>query len=264
MKKEKTPSNTLLPLGLALSGGAAKGFAHVGVLQYLEEQEIYPDIIAGTSAGALISSLYADGYKPEEIIQLFKGKDFMFMTEIQIPQKGVFGTQSFKKFLKETFRHKNIEDLPIPIRIIATDLDHGISKIFSEGPLVETVTASCSIPVLFNPVEINGTTYVDGGLFKNLPASVIRKECDYLIGVHLNPKEPLEYKKNLFGIAERSFGYIFRANAIPDRKLCDMLIESGEMAHVKTFDMNSAQEIANLGYKMAKEAFEKNNTELKK
>ena len=237
-------------IGLALSGGAAKGFAHSGVLHALEDNEIRPDIIAGTSAGALVAALYADGYRPEEIPQLFRGKNF---TEWQIPQRGVFSIQRFKSFLRSTLRHKNIEDLPLPIRIVATDLDRGVVKVFSQGPLVETVTASCSIPILFNPVEIDGTTYVDGGLFKDLPASVIREDCRYLIGVHLNPKEPSDYKKSLFGIAERCFGYIFRANSLPDRKLCDLLIESGEIIKFKPFHVEPAEEIAAFGYKMAKQ-----------
>lgn len=240
-------------IGLALSGGAAKGFAHSGVLHALEDNGIRPDIIAGTSAGALVAALYADGYRPEEIPQLFRGKNFRFLTEWQIPQRGVFSIQRFKSFLRSTLRHKNIEDLPLPIRIVATDLDHGVVKVFSQGPLVETVTASCSIPILFNPVEIDGTTYVDGGLFKDLPASVIREDCRYLIGVHLNPKEPSDYKKSLFGIAERCFGYIFRANSLPDRKLCDLLIESGEIIKFKPFHVEPAEEIAAFGYKMAKQ-----------
>ena len=165
----------------------------------------------------------------------------------------MYSASNASRVLRSTLRHKNIEDLPLPIRIVATDLDRGVVKVFSQGPLVETVTASCSIPILFNPVEIDGTTYVDGGLFKDLPASVIREDCRYLIGVHLNPKEPSDYKKSLFGIAERCFGYIFRANSLPDRKLCDLLIESGEIIKFKPFHVEPAEEIAAFGYKMAKQ-----------
>lgn len=242
------------PIGLALSGGASKGFAHLGVLKALEEREFYPQIIAGTSSGALMGVLYADGYNPSEIIDLFKGTAFTGFTEWQIPQSGVFSTSGFKRFLNSVLRHKNLEELSIPVRVVATDLDNGNSVVFDHGPIVPIVTASCSVPVIFNPVIINGINYVDGGLFKNFPASIIRDDCDFLIGVHVNPKPPVKYKKNLINVALRSYEYIFRANAIPDRDLCDLLIESNVFAKVKTFDTSSAQEIAQIGYDLAHQA----------
>ncbi len=248
-------SSNRYDIGLALSGGSAKGFAHLGVLQFLEERGVHPEIVAGTSMGALMATLYCDGYRPQEIVELFCGRDFRKMTNWQLPKGGLFNTDGFRSFLHSVLRHKRLEDLPIPLYIVATDLDRGESRYFSEGPLVDIVTASCSIPVLFNPVEIDGTFYVDGGLFKNLPASVIRPYCKLLIGVHVDPKESPEYKKNVFSIAERSFNYIFRANSLPDRKLCDVLIEGDRLLGVKRFDVDNAPRIARLGYNLASRVF---------
>lgn len=253
-KKQYPPSYNI---GLALSGGSAKGFAHLGVLKYLQEKHIQPEILAGTSIGALMAALYCDGYDPVEIIDLFSGQDFRKMTNWQLPKGGLFDTTAFRSFLRSILRHERLEDLPLPLHIVATDLDSGRSKYFEEGPLVEIITASCSIPVLFNPVEINGTYYVDGGLFKNLPASVIRPYCRVLIGVHLDPEESPDYKKNILSIAERSFSYIFRANSLPDRQLCDVLVESNRLQRVRRFDIDNAPRIAKLGYDMATKAFTK-------
>lgn len=242
-------------IGVALSGGSAKGFAHLGVLHYLEENDMKPEIMSGTSMGSMMAALYCDGYSPKEIAEIFKDVNFSKMTEWLIPKGGFFGTRGFRQFLSSILRHKRLEELEIPLTIVATDLDHGCSKYFREGDLVDIITASCSIPVLFKPVEIDGTYYVDGGLFKNLPASVIRHQCRALIGVHVDPKESVEYKKNIFSIAERSFNYIFRANSFHDRKLCDVLVESALLSNVARFDINKAPRIAALGYNMARKAF---------
>ena len=139
-------------LGLALSGGGAKGFAHLGVFELLDECHLKPDIISGTSAGSIMGAFYADGYSPREIMELFSGREFFEFAQLQIPKSGLFDTSRFRNFLKTYLRAKRIEELQIPLVIVATDLDHGLSKEFREGPLVEAITASCSMPIIFSPV----------------------------------------------------------------------------------------------------------------
>ncbi len=242
-------------LGLALSGGGAKGFAHVGVFQYLEHCKITPEIIAGTSAGALMGAFYADGYSPKEICQLFVDRDFMDFAELQIPKAGLLDASKMKAFLSANLRTKNIEDLKTPLVIIATDLDNGCSHEFRTGSIVDAVMASCSIPILFNPVEINGTHYVDGGVFQNFPVSAIREECERIIGVNVSPLIPQDYKQTIFNIAERSYHYLFRANTLEDRELCDILIEAEEFAMYKTFDLENTYKIVQTGYDAADATF---------
>lgn len=244
-------------LGLALSGGGARGFAHLGAFKLLEECGLKPDIIAGTSVGALMGSLFADGYSAEEIKTLFTDREFSEFTQLQIPKSGIFDTKRFRDFLKGHFRVKRIEELGTPMVIVATDLDNGKSHEFREGPLVDAVTASCSIPIIFSPVEIGGVHYVDGGLFRNFPVSVIREECERVIGVNVSPLLPQKYKQTLLGIAERSYHYIFQANTLEDRELCDVLIESQQVGLYKTFDLDSIEELAHIGYEAAVRAFEK-------
>ena len=141
-------------LGLVLSGGGARGFAHAGALQALEEVGLKPDIIAGVSAGSVVTAMYASGMAPEEIVKVFADAKFGDFAELGVPRDG------------------------------ATDLDNNKPVDFTEGPLFDCVAASCSIPIIFKPVRINGITYVDGGVLANLPAWALRDKCKYLIGIN--------------------------------------------------------------------------------
>lgn len=244
-------------IGLALSGGGAKGFAHLGVFKLLEESGLKPDIISGTSAGSLMGVLFADGYSAEEIKNMFIGREFSEFAQLQIPKSGLFNYDRFQDFLRRHLRTKRIEDLPIPTVIVATDLDRGCSHEFRSGPIVEAVTASCCMPIVFSPVLIDGVHYVDGGLFRNFPVSTIRDECEYVIGVNVSPLIPQRYKQTLLHIAQRTYHYVFKANAIEDRELCDILIEAKEVGLYKTFDLENINLISEIGYEAAVEAFQK-------
>lgn len=244
-------------LGLALSGGGAKGFAHLGVLKAMNEQGLYPDIIAGTSAGAFAGVLYADGNTPEEIMSFFKKKTFKEFAELTIPHTGIFKTDRFKRFLKTHLKAKTFEDLQIPIKIIATDLANGTSVVFDKGPLIPAVIASCAFPIIFTPALINDVYYVDGGLFKNFPVTPIRFDCETIIGVNVAPLTKQEYKNSLLYIAERSFHYMSVSNSFADRKLCDILIETNALSKYAMFTLDHTQEIADIGYEAAIDEFEK-------
>ena len=243
-------------IGLTLSGGGARGFAHIGVFKLLEECDLRPDVIAGTSAGALMGALYADGYAPGEIISLFTGHEFSEFASVQFPKMGLFDSSKFHHFIKKILRAEKIEDLHIPVRILTTNLDCGKAHAFVKGPLADVITASCSVPILFNPVLINGNYYVDGGLFHNFPVSVIRDECEAVIGSNVSPVVPDKYNKNIVGIAERSYHYLFRANTEKDRELCDILIETEEFGKYKMFDLKNIEKIVRIGYDAAVQAFE--------
>ncbi|MDH6356301.1 patatin-like phospholipase family protein [Parabacteroides sp. PF5-9] len=243
-------------IGLALSGGGAKGFAHLGVFKLLEECDLKPDIISGTSAGALAGVFYADGYTSDEIKELFKGKEFSEFARVQLPKAGLFDMSRMKNFLDHHLRAKRIEDLQIPLVVVATDLDHGVSHEFRSGPIAEAVMASCSVPIIFSPMEINGIHYVDGGLFRNFPVTNIRKECEKVVGVNVSPLISMKYKQTIRYIAERSYHYMFRANTIEDRLLCDILIETELVGSYKMFDLENVDQIAQIGYDAALNAFD--------
>ncbi|SHF60055.1 patatin-like phospholipase family protein [Dysgonomonas macrotermitis] len=244
-------------LGLALSGGGAKGFAHLGVLKAMDELGIRPDIISGTSAGAFAGVLYADGYSPDEIISFFKKKSFKEFAELTIPHTGIFKTDRFKRFLKTHLKAKTFDDLHIPMKIIATDLANGTSVAFDEGPLIPAVIASCAFPIIFTPAEINNVYYVDGGLFKNFPVTPIRFDCETVIGVNVAPLTKQEFKNSLLYVAERSFHYMSVSNSFADRNLCDILLETEALSQYAMFTLEHTEEIVNIGYEFAKKEFAK-------
>ena len=239
-------------LGLALSGGGIKCLCHVGVLKAMEEEGLKPDVISGVSAGAVVAALYADGYSPDSILSIFKNIKYSDYFRLEMPDGGLFTLTGFKEFLDTILRAKTFEELKIPLRVVVTDIDAGKSVVFDRGPLVDALVATCSVPVLFSPYNIDGVNYVDGGVLQNLPASVIRTECKYLIGVSLGPLKADPYEKSIANVALRSYKFIFRSNANYDKGLCDMVIEPSAISKYNGGDVNRAHEIFNIGYQEAK------------
>ncbi|MEG1615733.1 MAG: patatin-like phospholipase family protein [Bacteroidales bacterium] len=235
-------------LGLALSGGGAKGFAHCGALKAMEEFGLEPDVIAGTSAGAVVGALYAAGNSPVEISKMFIGKEFTNFVKILIPKAGFFDHTPFLSFMDKYLHAKTFDELKIPLYVVASDLDHGKSVVFSSGELGPRLLASCSVPVIFNPVEIDGVHYVDGGIFRNFPVSPIRPLCEKVIGINVSPLMSPEYKHNMIQIAQRSYHFMFKANSFEDKELCDILVEVEEAQQYSTFDLENIGDIFKIGY----------------
>ncbi len=256
------PTNKPYKVGIALSGGGIKGLCHAGVLKALEEFGIKPDVLSGVSAGAVVAALYADGYTPDEIAALFEDISFRKMTQIQIPDGGIFSIKAFERFIGRTLRAKRFEELSIPTYIVATDFDKGQSIEFSEGIIIHPLVASCSVPVLFVPKKIKGVHYVDGGVLKNFPVSTIRPHCEYLIGINASPLVADEYKLSLMNVAQRTYHFMFKANILYDKQLCDLLIEPIDMANYDMFDVQKGREIFELGYQTAKKMLSENTLQL--
>lgn len=241
------------PVGYALSGGFIKGFAHLGVMQALLEKGIKPHILSGTSAGALAAAFYADGNEPHQVLQYFAGHKFQDLTKLVIPKVGLFELDEFIDFLRSNLKARRIEDLNTPLIITATDLDHGRTVHFHKGELAERIAASCCMPVLFAPVQIEGTNYVDGGLMMNLPVSTIRRICETVVAINVSPLMATKYKMNIVSIALRSYNFMFRSNAIPEREKADILIEPYNLAGYSNTELEKAEEIFMQGYNTANE-----------
>ncbi|MBE6307043.1 MAG: phospholipase [Bacteroidales bacterium] len=249
--KNKKENTRPYHIGLALGGGGARGFAHVGVLRALEERGIKPDIIAGTSAGSIIAALYADGYTPQHIIKLFSELDVKELVDVTIPRNSLLKFDKFIHFLEQRLHTQRIENLRIPTYITATDFDHGKSVAFDTGNLAQCVAASCAIPIVFPPVEIDGIHYVDGGVMRNLPATHIREFCDVLIGVNVSPMQHETYEQNLLSITNRAYNFLSCGNVFPDIALCDILIENEDISDFNVFDLSEQQNIEQMGYQKA-------------
>lgn len=236
-------------IGIALSGGGIKGLCHAGVLKALNEKGIKPDIISGVSSGAIVGALYADGYSPDEIASLFEDISFRQMTKLHIPDGGLFLIDAFEDFMSRTLKAKTFEELSLPLRIVATNLDKGIIETFTSGNLINPIIASCSIPVLFTPKRINGINYVDGGVLKNFPVTTIRNDCNNVIGVNASPYIAEDYKISIKNVVTRTYHFMFKANIIHDKELCDLLIEPVDMGNYDLFDIDRGREIFELGYR---------------
>lgn len=235
--------------GLVLSGGGARGFAHAGAIKALTEMGVRPDIIAGVSAGSVAAVMYAAGIAPERMVELFLDSRFSDFCELSVPKDGFFKLDRFKTFLKKIIPYTNLEDLPLPVVVGATDLDSGTKVAFESGPIAERVAASCSIPIVFKPQTIDGVRYVDGGVLHNLPAWTIRSRCKYLIGINCSPLSKSPVKNTLVDIALRSYELMAKTNVVPDMELCDIVIRNDEIARYKVFNLKQIEKVFDAGYR---------------
>lgn len=235
-------------VGVALSGGGARGFAHVGALKALEDMGIKPDIIAGVSAGSIVAAMYAAGIKADRMLDLFKSAKFTDFAEFRVPRDGFFSLERFKKLLEDIIPYRNIEDLPTPIVIGATDFDNGVKVAFDHGPIAERVLASASIPIVFTPVVIDGIRYVDGGVLHNLPAWAIRDKCKYLIGINCSPLVNGRPPSSIIEVAMRSYHLMLRSNTESDIRLCDTVVQTQAIGRHNVFDLNDIDRVYLCGY----------------
>ena len=243
-------------IGLVLSGGGTRGFAHLGVIQALNEAGIFPDVISGTSAGAIVGVLYADGYSPREILTLLNCDSRFDFMRPALPREGLLQINGIIKILKTSLRSKKFSDLKIPLFVSATDLNNGKVVYFSEGDLFEPVIASASIPVLFQPVKINDISYVDGGVLDNLPIGPIENQCSITIGSFVNPVSYIDKISGLISIAERTFMLSMSKDILDKAKRFDLFIAPAELRNYRFLDPEKSQEVFDIGYKATKERLE--------
>ncbi|WP_310342772.1 patatin-like phospholipase family protein [Pelomonas aquatica] len=162
-------------IGLALGGGAARGFAHIGVIQVLEENGIKVDLVAGTSAGSLVAALYASGKGGKEMQTLAEGMDEGGITDWSFPLRGLIRGEALARFIRDKTGGKGIEQMALPLGIVATDLSDGSAILFRSGDTGTAVRASSAVPAVFQPVRIGQREYVDGGLVSPVPVRFARE-----------------------------------------------------------------------------------------
>ena len=182
-----------LKLGLALGGGAARGFAHVGVIAVLEEAGLRPQLVVGTSAGSLVAALYASGKTSVQLQQTALNMEEVAITDWMLPiiGRGMFRGDALARYVNELVAGRLVENMVIPLGIVATDLGSGQAVLFQKGDTGTAVRASSAVPAVFVPVKINGREYVDGGLVSPVPVRYARQMgADVVIAVDIsNPPE---------------------------------------------------------------------------
>ena len=234
-------------IGVALSGGGARGIAHLGVLKALNEAGVFPDRIAGTSSGSITGALYCAGFTPDEGLKIIKDTKALSVFRPSFSWKGLLRIDKLadvlNSYLPETF-----EDLKVPLTVVTTEINDGKTVNFSSGQLIRTILASSCIPVAFKPVEIDGKNYVDGGILNNLPSEPLRDSVTTLIGVSCNPYGYVEKLNNAKHLMERSALLAINGNTVQSRALCDIFIEPPGLVKYSGFNLSQAQQIFAEGY----------------
>jgi NTE family protein len=176
---KQTPAAPKVPprIGLALGGGAARGFAHVGVIQVLEEAGIRPTLVAGTSAGSLVAAIYASGKTGAQLQQVAETMEEAAIADwtLQIFSRGALRGEALARYVNGQVNSRLIENMPMPLGIVATDLNTGVDTVFQRGDTGTAVRASSAVPAVFQPVKISGRDYVDGGLVSPVPVRAAHK-----------------------------------------------------------------------------------------
>ncbi|MCY1399503.1 Outer membrane protein assembly factor BamA [compost metagenome] len=275
-------------VGLVLSGGAARGLAHIGVLKALEEQGVKIDAIAGTSMGAVVGGLYASGYKIDELERLaltadwqqalsdapprkdvpFRRKqddrDFLVKQKLSFRDDGSLGlplgviqgqnlSLQLESLLAHTSDTRDFDKLPIPFRAVATDIANGEKVVFGRGHLPQVIRASMSIPAVFAPVELDGRLLVDGGMVDNIPLDVVR-EMGVDVAIVVDIGTPLLNRNQLDTVVDvlnQSTTLMTRRNSeeqLATLKPDDILIQP-LLASFSSTDFVRAQEIIDAGYR---------------
>lgn len=241
-------------VGLVLSGGGARGISHIGVIKGLQELGITVEQLSGTSAGAIVGTLFSCGYSPEEILEHILSANLFSSMRPAWSWTGLLSLDGLRNSL-EKILPQNFDGLKIPITIAATEIKRGKSVYFTEGELIPALLASCCVPAVFNPVQYNGGMYVDGGLMDNLPAKPIREKCDFLIGSHCNYISTEFDVRNFRSVIERSLLIAINGNTTVSKSLCDILIEPPDVGSYSGFDLKKAKDLFQSGYKFVKDNF---------
>jgi NTE family protein len=238
-------------VGLALSGGAARGMAHLGVVKALYEKEIYPDLISGTSSGAIVGAFLADGYGPEELCDIFTERKLFEFVNISLRKQGLLKAKGLRELINTHLRAKTFEDLKTPLYVAVTNMNSGLIEYFCRGELIDVIMASSSIPVIFTPVKINDSLYADGGILDNFPIRPIKDKCDKLIGVHVNFAGPRDKLNGLKMMTERAFRLAIGRGVPELGRECDLYIEPTALAEFGLMELGKGREMFDIGYNAA-------------
>jgi NTE family protein len=257
--RRKFPENERRPrLGLALSGGAARGIAHVGVMKVFEEEGIRVDCVAGTSAGALVGGALASGMPLEEIEEIGRTLRWRDLGRMTVSRLGIQSNARMEDFIRARFPVKRFEDMPLPFAAVATDLQTGAAIVMrDEGDVAFAIRASCALPGWYVPVtDAHGRQLVDGGLVANLPTTIARSlGADVVVAVDVNQDGAkfLGPLGSVIGVLLQSIVVVQRTAVEHQRQLSDVCI-SPQIGHLRWDEMERAEEFIKAGMEAARAA----------
>jgi NTE family protein len=241
--------------GVALSGGTAKSVTHVGVIKALVESGIPISYVAGTSGGSIVGSMYASGMPISTMEVVATTMRWRKLVSIRLTRLGFISSERIEEFMIETIGRLKFADLTVPCGIVATNLVTGEKKVFRSGSVARAVRASCSIPQIYLPVEIDGEYYVDGGLSEYLPVETAREMgAEFVLASHLAPVDP-SYRRphNILQLIVQVTGLMARKNYPISEQKADFVIHPNVDAY-SSFDFDHAAEMVEIGYDATRRA----------
>jgi NTE family protein len=242
-------------IGLALSGGAARGIAHIAVLDVLEREAVPVHAIAGTSSGSIVGALYCAGMPVPEIRRILLNAKWTDILRFTVPRAGLISSEGIFRFMEDILPVKKFSALPLPFAAVATDLRTGDKVAITTGSIAKAVQASCSLPVIFTPTEINKKALVDGGVSSQIPVRTVREELGQkkVVAVNVN-YQALESEQfdNIVRIAAHLSALWASRNAREEEKLADAVIQVNARG-IPLYDLSKSMELLRRGKKAAEE-----------
>jgi NTE family protein len=236
-------------LGLALSGGGARGIAHLGVLAALDELKLPVSALAGASSGGIVGAFYAAGFAPREVLRLLQATSIPRLTRPVFSRLGLLSLDAVGVLLA---RHlgpvQRFEDLRLPLTLVATDLEASESVYFTSGDLLLPLLASAAVPIVYRPIAYQGRQLVDGGLLNNLPVEPLLPLGCPVVGVHCNPLHRESPLPTLRRVVERTLQIALSANVASRKGQCALLLEPPQLRQYRPLDFRKAGELFDVGY----------------
>ncbi len=235
-------------IGISLSGGGSRGIMHIGILKALDEAGVKISMVSGTSAGAIVGALYCSGYSPDSIMDIIRETKLISYVRPAVSFSGLLNLETveskFQKYLKE----HTFESLETPLVIAATNIVRGSVAYLKDGPLIKSMLASCAVPIIFKPIQINGATYIDGGVLNNMPIEPLEGNCDFVIGSNCNAISDDYTPGNMRSLIERTLLLTMNLNTRTKQHKCDVFLEPEGMKDFGGFDFSKAENIYQVGY----------------
>lgn len=238
-------------IGLALGGGAALGAAHVGVLKAIEELDIHIDYVAGTSIGAMVGACYAFGMPIDEIEELALNLDWPDVSGITLPKRGLFTNSELGRLLDDRLGDVQFSEANKRLAVVTTNIADGTKVILDQGDVSNAVKASACVPVLYEPVEIDGQLLVDGGLIESIPLSALKKiGASFSIGVDLKSERQYQEPHNILDILNNTFEIALKHLANVNVSNIDLLIQP-KLGEFSRTDTQNSDKMIEKGYRAA-------------
>ena len=237
---------------LVLSGGGFRGLAHVGVIQALEEFDLVPDIISGTSAGAIVGALYAKGYSTEIILKFFEEIQLFSIQSYARGKPGWVDSEKFITYFLEYFPDNNFQSLQKKLFVTAVNLLDGKLEILQNGPLIQAIMASAAFPGIIAPVQIGSGYFVDGGVLNNFPIEPVM-HAERIIGSSVNAFEQLDSDgfETSFQVLERVFKIMTSHESRIKFPKCHLMLEVPGLESYQTFKQKDLRKLVDMGYQYA-------------